>query len=1654
MSRLITRTLTKYPVDYALFRELLQNSADAKAQDVVISFSSTIPGGLSKDRITDVGSCTVDRLTVKNNGQYFEEDDWNRLKEIAKGNPDESKIGAFGVGFYSVFELTDEPLVHSGETVMSFYYQGDQLCYRKETIEDSNKWTVIDLPYREPKPLPLLSQFIAFLTQSFVLVPLTSVTLMVDDIKLLHLKKVVSPNVDLPLPASLSYTSPDRSLRLKSWSSESFQLSISYMNVTQISEKITGNSFLSFGFKAFSAFVPSSKNPAEETQVTAFLRKVTGKLDVNVSSSFAKKMKDTVMKAPPKEAVISMLTENKDEKELSELKSPLAEYVFPKDFIDAKIFIGFPTKQSTSFKSHIAINQLIPTMERTAVDMSNAYVKDWNKQILSMAGVLSRTVYEYEFSLLKSKASKPGFYDDASYIMNRFDFQKSAPDQSVGKFIAYGFWKCANFVPIPSKNNVLPSTQVRLADDADFIEELPIVPQQVIDKAGPFLDRAVELGFLKKISAADIAVELQRGTLTPERFKKVISWCVKNLRNGYLSEYELSTILQSAIIVGGKSSSGSETLISLGQVTTYQDKYIVPEEYPLPPTCLPAWLVSLNSPGDFETLGWKPLQLIPWLGYACDNKSTIETDKNMFLSTSFSENVLGRLSRHWMTFSPKEQEVVKALLANTDCIPTQLGLKAPPEAYFEPIPLFPNLPVKTVGLVASKGFLLSLGLRESVDVAFVLKRINNPDPTNKWSTFDVVKYLSNLQSTLKLSDWNTLKESSFFEAEDGKLYKASELYAPDADLAKMEFPCLKWNYWHDNSPEAKFIYNLGLSHHPKVGSILKIAHDPGYGQTESSQETKASMALRYLLKNFDRNGYKPTTVYKTASKCVPCIQDGQKVKCTPSECYTDQKISLFGLPVISEDLLNDAWKFCVAKEPPVGSLVNILISQPPATLLEADKKFSYLSTVAGSLLSADRTKLKQSKFIPISKKTSEKEVIVHTYPSMVFFKNDQSYKDDKNKKFYNEFFDFVDFSPTSRPFLTMVGVREEPSITEIARFLVDDPMSMYRLAASSSRYLEVLYKIIAEWNVVSKDFALVSKMRRAKFLIAISHKKNNSTDLTTSDEGVRTLATVEETIIVDNVVYFNIFKYDVLTAPQDERLEAFYKSLGCRSLTNIVEETRSLGPIQPNHPEVALIKETLKERIFLFLESTRTEKLPSAYKLCERLDVLAVSSIAIERRIKFSQWSHSQPFRSEISACLGRNTTQEAHTLYVVPRNLEWFDVSQSIISFLVKTPSPEAVIVLENIMASNLKGLQRKGYNVGRILRKKQQEQEEADALEEAAREKLKAETQERIRLQKETLPAPEQKTKDLVPKGNAVADPPPYQPPRSAPPAIPHNVNLTPGAGNQPQLPPPPVPAAAPQKGFFSRMFRNPATPPTQQPAITNGPGPSLGPSPGPVPSVGGSVGAGPRGPGNSGKEGNQSQLLENGIRGSKPFTQNSLSSPPSAPAPVGNVNTEKECNSSEAQNLQYVTRLQGGPAVYTAPGMPALTDAWITEIARFKTILFIISQHIFQIPWDAVHVYLNTGSGVIAFNYGGSLFFNVSYFLGNSLTPAREPGSGGGGEADWNPVGQLDYWFTVFAHELAHNLCQPHGATHSYYTENYIQKYLERYKVESNKLVNGLN
>jgi len=83
-----------------VFRELLQNSDDAGAKSVEIHFNtrsfldnkskSSAPTkdlAITPSPLPDLKSQLLDQWTFRNDGIPFRDEDWNRLKKIAEGNP-------------------------------------------------------------------------------------------------------------------------------------------------------------------------------------------------------------------------------------------------------------------------------------------------------------------------------------------------------------------------------------------------------------------------------------------------------------------------------------------------------------------------------------------------------------------------------------------------------------------------------------------------------------------------------------------------------------------------------------------------------------------------------------------------------------------------------------------------------------------------------------------------------------------------------------------------------------------------------------------------------------------------------------------------------------------------------------------------------------------------------------------------------------------------------------------------------------------------------------------------------------------------------------------------------------------------------------------------------------------------------------------------------------------------------------------------------------------------------------------------------------------------------------------------------------------------------------------------------------------------------
>lgn len=84
---------SRYSAENTIFRELLQNSNDAGASRVKITFntpknqkqSPSLPGTWLPWAST-VKTC--ESIIYSNDGAPFNSEDWNRLRKIAEGNPD------------------------------------------------------------------------------------------------------------------------------------------------------------------------------------------------------------------------------------------------------------------------------------------------------------------------------------------------------------------------------------------------------------------------------------------------------------------------------------------------------------------------------------------------------------------------------------------------------------------------------------------------------------------------------------------------------------------------------------------------------------------------------------------------------------------------------------------------------------------------------------------------------------------------------------------------------------------------------------------------------------------------------------------------------------------------------------------------------------------------------------------------------------------------------------------------------------------------------------------------------------------------------------------------------------------------------------------------------------------------------------------------------------------------------------------------------------------------------------------------------------------------------------------------------------------------------------------------------------------------------
>lgn len=1162
---LIDKVLARYSGEWTTLRELLQNAADAQATTVTIKFETLPSANIPLSNTTNQSDIlkhlllnhTLRRLLVTNNGQAFGVNDWARLKRIAEGNPDETKIGAFGVGFYSVFADCEEPFVSSGNEAMAFYWKGNSLFTRRLQLPagEGNPNTSFVLDYRNnTTPMPNLLSIAQFLATSLTFVALENIELFVDDWKIISLKKKASPSISVPIARDVETKTKEGLMRVTSLDRESVQMDATFMSVVGWKPVMPalpkGSTYDNYGnsdmpsLRSFFNRLTSSTSHAqlktkamkdekalqdivsesltELTTANVFLRVTTAVVKTSVSASFAAELERATKKPPPKTTKLSILTSSYDEEAASSKDDSVAKLVdvfasvLPSKKPGGRIFIGFPTHQTTGAGMHLSAPSVIPTVERESIDLNARWVVTWNREMLRVAGIMTRLAFSHEMSDLSSKIQRATeaaghgtkvskdeiakFMPEALHTLKIFTFGESTPSSQVSQIIEEAFWTAYKkaSIEIYSTRGVLPTTKVRLAteDLSGFVEGIPVVPDALV--SGPFVNKLRDFGLITEITIDDVKQELGSKALTKEQLVQFISWIGRKASTGDIAGQTIHSLLDVALAMN-TDADGKGDVISLGNIKNYLSVTKIPADVPIPPTTIPFEFTKASPIHELQALGWEPLEIVPWLRFLIETNASRQDNQNLTGSVRFAAQILLILSKAWDGLSAGSKETVVKLLKPLAIVPTKFGMKKPGEAFFASVKLFDDLPIVTSCPGVKEKFFSAIGIRKTVDLETIFSRLLAPapgstkegHPTNGTRHMELIKYLASVRDDIPPDDLKRLRESQICPAEAGpkgleptqgssRLYRVSELFEPKDTLRDLRLPVIQWpgppGSYRPGSVEGRFLTLLGIRAFPSVPELI--------GLMASDDHTLRVKSLNYFISNHHNNGYASFDVSASSKSFLPLQGDPARLV-SPVECFTNERCAVLGFNILIKELQPHANKFGVAMDPPITECVNRLIAKPPQSKREATTLFSYFSSRLGEIGYNSVAKIGDARIVPtISRRRSS-----NNFPSEKLEKQvDLQYLTPKqcylgSSSIYSEIFNFVDFGNDANAFLLKCGSKHEPTKLELAALICKEPARLLGIMQSPEKYLGLLKSLADVLPQIKADKLLFKQMKQSSFLL-------------------------------------------------------------------------------------------------------------------------------------------------------------------------------------------------------------------------------------------------------------------------------------------------------------------------------------------------------------------------------------------------------------------------------------------------------------------------------------------------------------------------------------------------------------------------------------------
>ncbi|KAF9235383.1 hypothetical protein BU15DRAFT_78058 [Melanogaster broomeanus] len=1377
---LVQKVLARYPEENTVVRELVQNADDAGAGNVEIefqtkdyatkSFRDKTPNGI----LHDLTGIKAFKWIVRNDGEKFKKEDWGRLTNIADGNPDDQKIGAFGVGFFSVFSITERLLVISGDHSQRMYYEGDQLMVQLGTCEDS-KWTIIEMEVKDEQldmPTPFdLSRFCC--TAVTFLVNVKKVTILLNGQLLSQITKSRTEAQKIPeLPKELKRKREFMQVKSVEMIPQEVQVILTPLGHSAGSKKSTAKKPTGF----FEIVEKAEPNRAETISRTASTRATTistvkyriysAHISSNPSNDIVSGLEAATKKKPPStfryEAVHLTMDQyqqvmqgGSEEGSIgSVFRGVQALYSEVGEGHGSRLFIGQSTAQTSGIAVHLS-SRFIPTVERGSIDIANGQVAKWNEELLYIGGFLTRLIYEQTMKDIRERwpktASSPpkDLRQEALYIMNCFTFRHSTPSSKVGELLQNAFFTCSTSrsFPILSNLGIRDSKDVRHPhpDFQPFMKERAILDDALCQTKWTLIEQLPENYAVGVYTFRDVKEELESRIFDEKEMIACIGWWTKSfgVPNNQLSgkdtvadEYWKKEF--SSVARFHSSSKTSPHPITLSTIKKFVDtrprsSFAVQMDDPLPPDTIPIpFTRSLNPDQVNKALGWKHMTIVDWIRYLVS--PGLEPSQDICKSHTFSEKVFTTLRTAWPSLQTSDRETIIALMQSVECIPTNQGHHKPQYAHFPEVDLFNELPVvQFVQHYSEYGIVLeALSVKRYLDWSVVKERLLS---NTACSMMRLVSYLHAVRPYMVPEEFMAVKQLAIFasEGEGEARCCVHEIYRPDPLHRVLGLPVLVWGdarmIGPFGIPEVRYEYlnEFGLRQFPPLDLIIEKA---------SSKDPPVRLsAYNFFVNHLESHYEKYNPADFSESAFLPCGKGDRPTQFgTPEEVLTSAEWEIFGFHTIHRSVPQRTWmRLKLRDRPSAAAIIKAMKERPPPSRETAKRWFDLLAR-KGGFASDDLAIISEMEIVPIqyAPVVGSSDGTNPDSPQLVAPRKCFYSPPDPIKAHHRAIFTYVDYNESGNSFLKMCGAKANPDCSDIVEAMIANPpgylnkiemyLEKYNMdkAQAQKSYLDDLRQVAAGYHSLSRD--LRTKIERAPIFISFG-KSRLVSDV--SDGSVQTecsLRLAREILIADDLESQRLFSEHIFVTPKEEVFENFYRDHGSQSLSAHVKHVVKHGTFVSDDKD---LRNKVIDRLKIFLHDQERTRLSDfqvsrwedevvfTVKYCKTLDISKELEFEHVRQLEEKQLVPIQePALAGIENIQGKDTLWVKHQ--PDSNRQDWYDIAVALCRIIFKMHKTHDTLLLMTILDASLDDLRRRGYDVDNI---RQNFENEAKGVERAAK-------------------------------------------------------------------------------------------------------------------------------------------------------------------------------------------------------------------------------------------------------------------------------------------------------------------------------------------------